>query len=140
MRREMRGESLRIIAALRLGARTIDLTFFIALLAPVVLLNPSVLAASIFAILLYAASDIGVPWYFGTTPGKAFFRIHVAKVDGEPLSLKDMTRRSFWVFSLGLACGVFALLPVTLGLSYRRLTEKGATLWDAWSDTDVRPI
>lgn len=140
MRCQVSDDDIRQMALRRAAARLIDLIVFFAFLVIVVSIDPPVWLGAMIVMAIYTVLDIWLPWYWGATIGKSLLRIRVTKINGEPQSFREMALRSFWVFSLGLACGVFALLPVTLGLSYRRMIEKGATLWDEWCGTDVQRI
>lgn len=68
--------------------------------------------------------------YFGSTPGKWLFGIHVAEESGRPIGLARSMQRELrvWVFGLGLAMPLISLF--TLLSSFSQLKNDGHTSWD----------
>lgn len=68
--------------------------------------------------------------HFGTTPGKAFFRIRVAKATGERLPFGAALGRSLRVWALGTAFGLPLVSLLAAAHGAWRLNKTGATPWD----------
>jgi uncharacterized RDD family membrane protein YckC len=125
------------LALRRFLARTGELILFGALLD---LLTPIQVMQPVNAMLLVLAQvpldciQIGL---FGTTLGKFLLGMKVVGAESRDLTLRMVLKRSFLVWVVGQACGFGLLMPFSAGISYGRLKEKGATIWDEWAGTAV---
>jgi uncharacterized RDD family membrane protein YckC len=75
---------------------------------------------------------------YGTTPGKAAFRLHVEDRDGHVPTYSRALSRTLGLFAAGMGLGLPLLSLLALGVSFDRLRAKGSTHWDDWSGTRVR--
>lgn len=87
----------------------------------------------IFGLLIILLRNFVEPAMFaiwGTTPGKALFKVRVRNSDGSKLSYADALGRVFkvWVYGEGLGIALVSLF--TLVKSHNRLTDQGITPWD----------
>ena len=76
----------------------------------------------------------------GSTFGKWLFGISVRTTSGQMLSFNQALERSWGVLLKGMAFGVPFVLLFTQYFAYKRLTNTGATLWDAETDCIVTHI
>jgi len=67
---------------------------------------------------------------WGTTIGKALFKIRVRNIDGTKLSYKEALKRSFLVFYLGQGMGIPIFTIIVGIMSYNKLQKNGTTSWD----------
>lgn len=67
---------------------------------------------------------------WGTTPGKALFKIKLQHADGQTLPFKPAFRRSFTVMFKGLGAGLPIVSLITLVISYFKAKSDGITSWD----------
>jgi len=67
---------------------------------------------------------------WGTTIGKALFKIRVRNSDGTLLSYKEGVKRSFLVFYLGQGIGIPIFTIITGIMAYNKLQKNGITSWD----------
>lgn len=67
---------------------------------------------------------------FGTTPGKAIFRISVRHADGSRLSFPEALVRSLRVLYRGLGLGIPLVSMITQIVACNRLSNNGITSWD----------
>jgi hypothetical protein len=67
---------------------------------------------------------------WGTTPGKALFKIRLRKQDGAIPSYSEALKRSFEVWIKGLGLGIPIVALVTMGISYNELVKEKITAWD----------
>lgn len=81
------------------------------------------------------------PWFlstWGTTPGKALFRIRIAKLDtGRKLNYSEAFHRAANVWYRGFGFGIPIVNLVTLIVAYKRLMKSGVTSWDQQSNTVI---
>ena len=81
------------------------------------------------------------PWFlstWGTTPGKALFRIRIAKLDtGRKLNYSEAFHRAANVWYRGFGLGIPIINLVTLIVAYKRLMKSGVTSWDQQSNTVI---
>ncbi len=68
---------------------------------------------------------------FGTTPGKALFRIRVSTVDGSRIDMMRAVRRSFAVWWRGTGIWFPPFMIMMCALSYTILSSHRTTPWDA---------
>lgn len=128
----------------RFGARGVDTLLFnvcaiffsgaAILIEPLILDFIDTLVATIVWFLAYAVVEAAVLAIWGTTPGKALLRVRLRNSDGSRLCFGDALGRAFNLRIKGLAFGIPILSLITLIISYRRLTNKGITPWDADGD------
>jgi hypothetical protein len=78
------------------------------------------------------------PWFlstWGTTPGKALFRISIAKLDTDrKLNYSEAFHRAANVWYRGFGLGIPIVNLVTLIVAYKRLMKSGITSWDQQSN------
>lgn len=120
----------------RFWARTIDTLLFafcagiiIGIIAPAMLDLPD----TIFGMIALFAYNFVEPAFFtwwGTTPGKALFRIKLLKGDSSRLTYSDALNRVFKVWLRGMGLGIPLVALFTHLNSYNRLTKEGVTSWD----------
>lgn len=67
---------------------------------------------------------------WGTTPGKALFKIRVRQPNGDKLSYRAALSRSFNVWAKGLACGIGLFQLFTFWNAYNHLKTYNVTIWD----------
>ncbi len=67
---------------------------------------------------------------WGTTPGKAIFKIRLRQKNGEKLSYSQGLSRSCSVFTRGLGLGIPIVALFTLVYSYNHLIHYRTTVWD----------
>jgi uncharacterized RDD family membrane protein YckC len=67
---------------------------------------------------------------FGTTPGKAIFRISVRRADGSKLPFVVALVRELKVFVKGLGLGIPLVALITHIVGYTNLKNDGITSWD----------
>jgi len=67
---------------------------------------------------------------WGTTIGKALFKIRVRNIDGIKLSYTEALKRSFLVFYLGQGMGIPIFIIIVGIMSYNKLQKDGITSWD----------
>lgn len=121
---------------IRFWARTFDtLVFGVVLGILLGLLWPEALdiADSIFNIvLLLVISFVAATSFalFGTTPGKAIFRVSVRNADGTKLSFGKALVRELKVLLRGLGLGIPLVSLITQIVCYSRLSGNGDTSWD----------
>jgi|SRR5882672_5967352 len=126
------------IAIRRLLARATDqLTFIfvIDLLVKADAFHPLLATALLPAFIPVDAFEL---WLLGTTLGKFLFRLRVAS--DTRLTYWQALKRSFLVWLCGQAAGIALLIPITAGIAYSRLLEKGITFWDEVVGTRVEPV
>lgn len=75
---------------------------------------------------------------WGTTPGKALFRVTVRNQDGSRLSYGKAFQRAAKVWCNGLAFGIPIGTPICEWFSYKELSKAGKTSWDAAGQWDVK--
>jgi len=121
---------------IRLWARTIDVMIFGVLIGILLgMLAPEVLeiADSFFNVLILAvislveAASLAL---FGTTPGKAIFRVSVRHADGSRLSFMEAWVRALKVLFRGLGLGIPLISLITQIVACTRLNNNGITSWD----------
>jgi uncharacterized RDD family membrane protein YckC len=67
---------------------------------------------------------------WGTTMGKALFKIQVRHTDGKKLSYTDSLKRTFLVWFLGQGMGFPIVGLITNIVAFNKLKDKGITSWD----------
>lgn len=79
---------------------------------------------------------------FGTTPGKALFRITLRLRSGQQLEYSTALRRSLKVWLKGMGMGLPLVGLITVIVAYNKLKRLGSTSWDAEGGFDVlhRPV
>ena len=120
----------------RMWARTIDVVLIaftigvgLALVYPEALEIPEML----LNILVLAATTVveaAMFALFGTTPGKAIFRITVRKTDGSRMNFIEAWVRSLLVFVKGMGLGIPLAALITQIVAYSKLSSEGVTSWD----------
>ncbi|MFV1994318.1 MAG: RDD family protein [Verrucomicrobiales bacterium] len=75
---------------------------------------------------------------YGTTPGKALFRIQIRREDGTLPSYFCALQRSLHVWIAGYAFGIPILRELMILVFFFRLTNEGTTPWDRAQGTVVR--
>lgn len=71
---------------------------------------------------------------FGTTPGKALFRITLRLRSGRPMDYPSALARSLKVWLRGMGMGLPLVSLVTLIVAHGKLKRTGLTSWDADGD------
>lgn len=74
---------------------------------------------------------------FGTTPGKALFRLRVANVQGAPLNFEQYLRRNMALWPSGLALGIPLIALLTCANQFGRLGGGLQTSYDEKLGTRV---
>ena len=74
---------------------------------------------------------------WGTTPGKALFKIRLRRQNGKKLYYSQALSRSFSVWVRGLGLGIPLVSLFTLLNSYNSLTKEGITSWDRGGNFSV---
>ena len=67
---------------------------------------------------------------FGTTWGKAFYKLQVRTSTGGMLNFTQSQKRSWLIFFRGLGFGFIFLTFFTALIAYGNLDKEGATTWD----------
>jgi hypothetical protein len=120
------------VAAVRHAAQPRDPGFAEALLFPGIqaLQNPTVFGWLICA--SWVPVEAVLLHLFGTTPGKALFRIrlHFGEEPVKGAAFEDLLGRCARVWAFGLGFGLPLIGLITQIVAYRRLTRKGVTSWD----------
>ena len=75
---------------------------------------------------------------YGTTPGKAVFRLYVEDHDGYFPTYGRALGRTLGLFAAGMGLGLPLVSLFAMGASFDRLRARGSTRWDDWSGTLVR--
>lgn len=76
---------------------------------------------------------------YGTTPGKAFMKLHVTPVTSDEPAPFDVTlARALRVWFGGMACGFPLLSLVAMIIGYESLRRRGMTWWDRQLELTVR--
>ena len=75
---------------------------------------------------------------FGTTPGKALFRISLIKKENSGFDYKDGLSRSIKVWWRGLGAGIPFIQIITMMVAYNKLSSNSCTSWDADEGIIVR--
>ena len=120
----------------RYWARSIDFMCYCVFAGVVLAFTwPAVLAIHqiLFGMLLlfvYVFIEAAVLAVWGTTPGKALFRVRLQKSDGSKLTYKDALNRSIRVWMQGEGGGIPVLSLIMQIMAYNRLLNKGTTTWD----------
>lgn len=124
---------------LRYWARTVDsfigiiaISFPLAAFLPEIEQVPALVQGMIFL----AGTLITEPLFFalfGTTPGKALFRIRVRNRDGGKLSFGRAFGRRLSVLIRGEGLGIPVVALVAQLMAYSRLSNRGVTTWDEHS-------
>jgi uncharacterized RDD family membrane protein YckC len=94
-------------------------------------------AFQLFLVLAYVFVEPIMLCTWGTTPGKAIFKIRLRQKNGEKLSYSQGLSRSCSVFTRGLGLGNPIIALFTLVYSYNHLTHYGITVWDRNGDFSV---
>lgn len=121
---------------LRWAARIFDFFLFCFLVGIVLaLIYPSALnipdnALGILLMLAYVFVEPIMLCSWGTTPGKALFKIRLRRQNGTKLSYLEALSRSVSVLIKGLGLGIPLVSLFTLLNSYNHLTKEGITSWD----------
>ncbi|MBD2078050.1 RDD family protein [Phormidium sp. FACHB-592] len=119
---------------LRWAARSFDFFLFSFLVGIVLeLIYPSALnipALDILLIFVYVFVEPTMLCSWGTTPGKALFKIRLRRQNETKLNYLQALSRSFSVWIKGLGLGVPFISLFTLLNSYNCLTNEGITSWD----------
>lgn len=127
----------------RLLARCVDIVLYMGLVYAAVYVqqlpySPEMLPSSPLFWLGFIAAEAALLAFFGTTPGKSFFRIRIVAFSGgmaEPLGMLRSLGRALMVFvgGMGMMC---SFLPVVMcGFSWWMLRKHGITYWDARMST-----
>lgn len=127
----------------RMLARAVDVMLYMGLVYSAVYVqqlpySPNMMPSSPYFWLGFIATEAVLLSFFGTTPGKSFFRIRiVAFSEGkeEPLGLLRSLGRALMVFvgGMGMMC---SFLPVLMGgFSWWMLKKHHITYWDARMST-----
>lgn len=120
----------------RWAARIFDINVFSFLLGIILeLTRPQALniparALNILIIVTYIFVEPIMLCFWGTTPGKALFKIRLRKQNGAKISYPEALSRSASVAAQGLALGIPIISLFTLLYSYNHLTKDGITPWD----------
>ncbi|MBK1827680.1 RDD family protein [Haloferula rosea] len=121
---------------IRFWARSVDIMIFGVSLGIVLgMLLPEALEISdtLFNVLILAViallESVSLA-LFGTTPGKAIFRISIRNADGSKLSFGEALVRSLKVYYRGLGLGIPLVSLVTQITACTRLSNNGITSWD----------
>lgn len=123
----------------RLLARMVDVALYMGLVYSAIYVqqlayDPNLLPTSPVFWLGFIGAEAILLSFFGTTPGKSFFRIRlIAFRDGatEPMGFLRSLGRSFMVFVGGMGMMVSFLPFVMCGFSWWMLKRHGITYWDA---------
>lgn len=67
---------------------------------------------------------------FGGTPGKVLLGVLVRRIDGSPLSLRELLARNASIYMRGLAFGIPVASLVTAWMSYQEANREGRSIWD----------
>lgn len=67
---------------------------------------------------------------WGTTPGKALFKVYLNRAEDSSITYQSALRRSFNVWLRGLGMGIPVVALVTQINAYKKLTSEGITSWD----------
>ena len=120
----------------RYWARTID-TYLFAFIAGIVMafVYPPLLklpATGLGVIFLFTYNFVEPAFFswWGTTPGKALFRIKLRKNNGSKLTYSDALTRVFKVWLHGKGLGIPLVSLFTQLNEYNKLTKEGVTSWD----------
>jgi curved DNA-binding protein CbpA len=70
---------------------------------------------------------------FGTTPGKALFRLRLVSNNIEP----NYWKRSFYVYVVGIGLGLPVISGLTMLYAGSRLKKNGKTDWDKWAGFNI---
>jgi len=121
---------------LRWAARIFDF-FLLSFLVGIVLaliypsaLNIPDIALAIMLISVYFFVEPIMLCSWGTTPGRALFKIRLRRQNGRKLSYLEALSRSVSVWIKGFGLGIPLVSLFTLLNSYNRLTKDGITSWD----------
>lgn len=123
----------------RLLARAVDVVLYMGLVYSAVYVqqlpySPQMMPSSPLFWVGFIAAEAVLLSFFGTTPGKSFFRIRIvafSEGQAEPLGLLRALGRALMVFvgGMGMMC---SFLPVLMsGFSWWMLRKHGITYWDA---------
>jgi len=74
---------------------------------------------------------------FGTTPGKALFRLRVQMPNGQNLPFHLSLARSVLVWVFGMGLGVDPIHYIANLLAYLRVQRRGIAVWDGWLGTEI---
>lgn len=87
------------------------------------------------------------PWFealcisqFGTTPGKAWLRLRVVRLDGGRPHYVQALQRSVWVWAQGLAVGIPFLSQAAQIIAFNQYTRLDHTAWDTRAATRVQVL
>ena len=119
----------------RYWARMTDLFIFNMVIGLITLICASLFKLSdviygLLAFVLYNFAEAALLATWGTTPGKAFFKVRVRNSDGSKLSYIDGLSRAFKIMFYGEGLGIIPICIFTLIKAHNRLTNKGITSWD----------
>ncbi len=129
------GALLILLAAIFWQARGLQVPNWIAAM----LFNPEVPLAlqqlywALFSPLLWVLVEPIVLSNFGTTPGKALFRLRLVSDSNE----HNYWGRSFTVWAVGMGFGIPVVTFFTNLIAAIRLKKKGKTDWDRWAGFSV---
>ncbi len=91
---------------------------------------PMVIFLNVLPFLLFAPLEAFCLSRSGTTPGKAFLRIQVRRMDGSLPHFNESLVRSFLVLVKGMALCIPVLTLFTISWCRMRLLQTGRTSWD----------
>jgi len=121
---------------IRFWARMIDYNLFTIILAIIVLIvyPPAYempdLVFGMITLFIYTFIEAAMLSSWGTTPGKAFFKIRLRNKDDSKLSYNDALYRSWQVVFKGLGLGLPIISLITLINAFFRLKNEKITSWD----------
>lgn len=123
---------------LRFWARATDILVGAFLLGTIVgLVRPALLAARLsdqtygmLVLFAWIFVEAALLAQWGTTPGKALFRIRLTRADGAKLDFAAALKRSFTVWWRGMGLGIPVVSLIALALAYKELGRSKLTPWD----------
>lgn len=84
----------------------------------------------IFLVFAWVFVEAGLLSVFGTTPGKALFKIRLIKTSEREFRYADGISRSIKVWWRGLGIGFPIITIITMVIAYQNLNKFGRTSWD----------
>ena len=97
---------------------------------PMEIFEPNDVLLGMLVLIAYTLFEPVLLSSWGTTPGKALFKITLRRVDGEKLSYQESFFRSLRVWFFGLGVGYPLISLITMLVAYQRLKKRKITSWD----------
>lgn len=90
------------------------------------------------SVLLWHFLEIFSLSMFGTTPGKALFKLRVQLPNGQNLPIHLAMARSVLVWVFGMGLGIEMIQYFANLVAYFRVQRRGVAVWDGWLGTEVQ--